>query len=211
MPFFLFIVTFLSEAPVFFATTMIKFANYKPICSPIPGKNPILDKLYLFVSWMNIILYPQIFQITLTIMLGIRLFKLAHQRKSLISSQRGRQLEKQENAMKKSAIMVFVILIANPSCWLPSVIVWVSMFILGMLPNPPIELSYKLGLISQILLALVVLAHSWNLFIYIWKIPNCFQEVLARLHLQKILLEVISNSKLNVKMQAKTRFGNEPD
>ena len=184
LPLFLLVMSFLTATPVFFVTTLIKLTKSKLVCSPIAGMNVILDKLYAFVSSLNMVFYPQIFQIILTVILGIGLKKLANQRKNLFTSQRRKQMEKQENAMKKSAIMVFVILIANLACGLPTTIVWISSFVLEMLPNPPMELSNVLVWLAQIFLALLVLPHSWNLFIYLWKIPKCFREVVARLHLQ---------------------------
>ena len=179
-PLILFILTFLSAAPVFYVADLVKVRT-AILCTVSLGSIVIIDKIYVFLSTMNNVLYPQIFQVILTIMLGYRIFKLAHQRRNLFAGKKFVHRD-QETSMKRGAVIVFVILIAVLFSVLPSSITWTISFVLEMLPNPSMELAAVMKLLTQVLLASAVLPHTWNLLIYLWKIPNFYKEIWARLH-----------------------------
>ncbi len=162
---------------MFLNAEIIVVPNVTSLVCGVRTEKTVLQVVYLFVSIMNLFIYPIILQITLAVLLSVQLLSLMKNRKVLTGSQEfqhGKQESRREGKEKTAAIIVWTLLIAFMIATLPTTVLWS----VGMAINYFYGSSTQsIIFLSQVFLFMSTFPHVWNMFIYIWRIPNFLKEV----------------------------------
>ena len=174
-----FVFAVVSAIPVFLNAEIVSKPNVANLVCGVSTERTFLQVLYLFVTTMNLVIYPIIFQICLAVLLSVQLLSLMKKRENLIGGkvrQHGNHESRREGKEKTAAIIVWTLLTAYIIATMPTSILWSIAMALNYFYGSSSQTILNL---SQIFLFLSTFPHVWNIYIYIWRIPNFFKELVS--------------------------------
>ena len=169
----------LSAFPVFLIADINLIPNLRSLACGVLPERTVLQVIYLFVTIMNLFIYPIILQIILAVLLSVQLVSIMKNRQNLNGCQdqpHGKHESRREGKEKAAAIIVWTLLIAFMIATLPTTVLWSVGMLLNYIYGSSTE---SILILSQIFLFLSTFPRVWNMYIYIWRIPNFFKGVVS--------------------------------